>query len=102
MTAYKIYWIAVILEGSFLIQKDIHKRKEGKQQLLVKDNNLGKVPIFAAFFKFSSLFFSCFSTLFFFSSLLCAKGSTPGSAINESLIKRVSGWQTRLRTHENH
>jgi hypothetical protein len=71
------------------------------QQLLVKDNNLGKAPTFAAFFKFSNLLFSCFSTLFFFSSLLCAKGSTPGSAINESLIKSVSGWQTRFMTHES-
>jgi hypothetical protein len=48
----------------------------------VKDYNLGKAPTFAAFFKFSSLFFSCFSTRFFF-FFLCAEESTPGSVTNE-------------------
>jgi hypothetical protein len=30
MTAYKRYWIAVILQGSFLIQKYIHNTREGE------------------------------------------------------------------------
>lgn len=42
---------------------------------------LGKAPAFEAVFKFCNRFFSCLSTLFFLSSSLLAKGSTPGSAV---------------------
>ena len=66
----------------------------------MKDYNLGKAPTFSAFFRFSSLFFSCFSTRFFFSCLLCAKGSTPGSVTKEIVdLKGISDCQTRFRTH---
>jgi hypothetical protein len=62
----------------------------------VKDHNLGKAPTFAAFFKLPTLFFCCFSTRFFFSSFLCAKGSTPGSAINELPVRSVLGDKSAL------
>jgi hypothetical protein len=49
--------------------------------------NLGKAPVLAARFKFSSLFFSCFLTLSFFSACLLANGSSPTSE-EYPIIKR--------------
>ena len=46
----------------------------------VKGEYLGKAPTFAACFKFCNLFLSCFSTRFFLSCCLLAKGSSPGTA----------------------
>lgn len=41
--------------------------------------NLGRAPTFAASFRLCRRFFSCFSTLCFFSVRLLANGSCPGS-----------------------
>lgn len=46
-----------------------------KNMRSLEEQDLGKAPAFAASFKLLYRFFSCFSTLFFFSSCLLAKGS---------------------------
>lgn len=66
-----------------------------KNMRSLEEQDLGKAPAFAASFKLLYRFFSCFSTLFFFSSCLLAKGSWPGSE------KKTGRWHSEQWQNAN-